>query len=146
MREHDELPRLAAAIRDECLALRVRRLNRRITRIYDAALRPHGVSTAQLNVLVALAFAGDARATDIARALALEKSTLSRNVERMVGRGWIEVVRGERASEQRLRTLPEGRRLVEDALPAWRAAQREAIAAFPPELIEALRRGDRPGA
>ena len=136
----DDLQRLARAMRRDCLAMRVRQLNRRITRLYDAALRPHGVSTAQLNVLVALALAGDARPTDIARALALEKSTLSRNLDRMVERRWIAVTPGERGTTQRLRLLPAGRRVIESAMPAWRAAQRRATAEFEPELVKALKR------
>jgi DNA-binding MarR family transcriptional regulator len=134
-----DLQQLARSIRGECMALRVRQLNRRITRIYDTALRPHGVSTAQLNVLVALALAKDARPTDIAQALALEKSTLSRNLERMVGRGWIEVLPGEQGTTQRLRLLPAGRRVIEEAMPAWRAAQRQAAAELRPDLVASLR-------
>src|SRR5581483_7001757 len=114
-----ELQRLARSVRRDCLALRVRQLSRRITRLYDAALRPHGLSTAQLNVLVALALTGQARPKDIAQALALEKSTLSRNLDRMVARGWIEVIPSERGAKQQLRLLPAGRRVVTEALPAW---------------------------
>jgi DNA-binding MarR family transcriptional regulator len=139
----DDVQQIARAMRTECLAMRVRQLNRRVTRIYDAALRPHGVSTAQLNVLVALALMSAARPTDVAHALGLEKSTLSRNLERMTARGWVAVGAGERGTEQQLRLLPAGRRVLEDALPAWRAAQRQAAAEFPMELLDALRRGER---
>jgi DNA-binding MarR family transcriptional regulator len=97
------------------------------------------VSTAQLNVLVALALASDARPTDIAQALALEKSTLSRNLERMVARGWIEVLPGEQGTTQRLRLLPAGRRILEEAMPAWRAAQRQAAAELRPDLVASLK-------
>jgi DNA-binding MarR family transcriptional regulator len=141
----DDLQAIARSMRSECLAMRVRQLNRRVTRLYDAALRPHGVSTAQLNVLAALALLGETRATDVAAALALEKSTLSRNLDRMVARGWVEVAAGQRGVGQQLRLLPAGRRVVEDALPAWRAAQRQAAAEFPAELVEALRRGEGRG-
>jgi DNA-binding MarR family transcriptional regulator len=130
-------------MRAECLAMRVRQLNRRVTRLYDKALRPHGVSTAQLNVLVAVALMDEARPTDIARALGLEKSTLSRNLTRMVEREWVEIAAGERGAEQRLRLRPAGRRLVEAALPAWRAAQRQAATELPSGLVAALT-GDAP--
>lgn len=140
----DDLQRLARSMRRDCLAMRVRQLNRRVTRMYDAALRPHGVSTAQLNVLVALALAGGARPADIAQALALEKSTLSRNLTRMAARRWVESVPAERGTAQRLRLLPAGRRVLEAALPAWRAAQRRAMAELDPELVDALRGASGP--
>ena len=72
MTSPDEVRRMAATMRRDCVGMRVRQLNRRITRLYDAALRPHGITTAQLNVLVALALMGEARAVDVAATLALE--------------------------------------------------------------------------
>jgi DNA-binding MarR family transcriptional regulator len=142
MTSAEEVRRLAATMRRDCVAMRVRQLNRRITRLYDAALRPHGVTTAQLNVLVALALAGEARATDIAGVLAIEKSTLSRNLARMAERGWISAGVGASGGGQVLRLLAPGRALLERAMPAWQAAQRQARAALEPALVDAL--GGRP--
>jgi DNA-binding MarR family transcriptional regulator len=133
-----EVRRLAATMRRDCMAMRVRQLNRRITRLYDAALRPYDVTTAQLNVHVALALAGEARATDVAAALAIEKSTLSRNLARMVERGWISVGEGGAGGGQPLRLLAPGRALLKRAMPAWQAAQRQARAALEPALVDAL--------
>ena len=133
----EEVRRLAATMRKDCVAMRVRQLNRRITRLYDAALRPYDVTTAQLNVLVALALAGEARATDIAAALAIEKSTLSRNLARMIERGWVSAGEGGRGG-QLLRLLAPGRAIVQRAMPAWQCAQREARAALEPALVAAL--------
>jgi DNA-binding MarR family transcriptional regulator len=139
----DDVRPIARAMRRDCLAMCVRRLNRRLTRVYDTALRPHGVNTAQLNLLVAIGLAGAARQSEIARALGLERSTLSRNLDRLVGQGWVEVVRGETGAGQKLRLLPAGRRLVRRAHPAWREAQRQASADIQADLIEALTRAAR---
>jgi hypothetical protein len=38
----------------ECIAVRVRLLNRVITSLYDDALRPLGITVSQLNLLVAI--------------------------------------------------------------------------------------------
>src|SRR3954471_24920921 len=92
-------------IASECLSVRVRRLGRVITRIYDAALAPHGVGIAQLNLLSAIAASGGARAVDLSRILDVEKSTLSRDLKRMEEMGWV------RAGERRVLTLtPAGSR------------------------------------
>ena len=42
----------ANLIAGQCLAVRVRLLNRTITAIYDDALRPLGLTVGQLNILV----------------------------------------------------------------------------------------------
>ena len=126
-------------MKDECLALRIRQLNRRVTRIYDAALRPHGVRSTQFNLLIALGLFDVIRASDLARALDLEKSTLSRNLKRLIERRWVTVGPGASGASQELRLTAAGRRIVERAVPAWRDAQRRAAAEINANLVEALR-------
>jgi DNA-binding MarR family transcriptional regulator len=113
-------------IATECIAVRMRSLNRIITSIYDEALRPVGAKVSQLNVLVAAAKLKLARPQDICRILQLDTSTLSRNLDRIKTRGWIEVVPGPDARAQPFRLTPAGRRLLERALPLWERAQRQA--------------------
>jgi hypothetical protein len=48
----------ARAVSGECLALRIRRVDRALSRIYDGALRPHGITIAQLGLLTATMLAG----------------------------------------------------------------------------------------
>ena len=57
----------AEVIAAECLAVRVRTLNRAVTALYDDALRPHGLRVGQLNLLVAVARMGTARPGDLCR-------------------------------------------------------------------------------
>jgi len=58
--------------------------------------------------------------------LRLDASTLSRNVERLRARGWLEVVPGEDARTQPFRLTAQGRRVLERAVPAWEQAQQQA--------------------
>ena len=74
----------------ECIAVRMRMLNRVITRLYDDALRGVGLKVSQMNILVAAAKMGTARPDEVCRRLQLDVSTLSRNVERMKARGYTE--------------------------------------------------------
>ena len=123
--ESKEVGRLIAS---ECLSVRVRRLGRVITRIYDAALAPHGVSTAQLNLLAAIAVGDGARPGDLTRLLEVEKSTLSRDLKRMDQLGWI---RSDAALPGRGRFVtltPAGSRLLIEVREAWEKAQAAAQA------------------
>jgi DNA-binding MarR family transcriptional regulator len=113
---------------EECLAARVRILNRAITALYDDALRPLGVKVSQMNILVVAAKLGVASPGRICEILHMDASTLSRNAERMVAQGWLEVVTGDDARAQPLRVTKEGARLVERAAPGWEAAQGRARA------------------
>jgi DNA-binding MarR family transcriptional regulator len=74
-------------IAQQCIAVRLRMLSRAVTRIYNQALRPYGLTTSQMNILVAISCLGEARQQDVCQALHLEKSTLSRDVVRMRRQG-----------------------------------------------------------
>lgn len=133
------LKQTADMIAQECLAVRLRMLNRVITNVYDDALRPLGVKTSQMNILVATARAGLARPAEVCHTLQLDTSTLSRNVERMKTKGWLEVVPDEDRRAQPFRLTAKGKRLVERAKPAWEKAQRKATKLLGDDAIDVLR-------
>ncbi len=111
---------------EECLAVRVRLLSRRISRLYDAALRPLGVSVAQLNLLSILEVAGSVPAGRVAELLGMEISTLSRNARIMVDEGWITVEPAERGNGRILTLTATGSSKLLEAKPAWDDAQAQA--------------------
>src|SRR4051795_13441097 len=113
-------------IAQSCVAARLRLLNRVVTNLYDDALRPLGLKVSQLNVLVVTAKLGLARPARVCDVLQLDASTLSRNVKPMQAHGWLEVVPDEDARAQPFRLTPQGKRLIEKAVPAWEEAQRRA--------------------
>src|SRR5438309_6355945 len=75
-----------------CIAVRLRRLNRVVTNLYDDALRPLGLKVSQMNLLIVGARLGVAEPSEVSRILQVDLSTLSRNLERLRARGWIEAV------------------------------------------------------
>jgi DNA-binding MarR family transcriptional regulator len=98
-------------------------LSRSISRAYDAALRPHAVTVAQLNILATVGDLGPAPSGEIAAALWMEISTLSRNVRLMAGEGWIKSDRTGRGNGRILRITDSGLEKLNEVLPAWREAQ-----------------------
>src|SRR5919108_2770699 len=137
-------------IASECVAVRLRMLNRIITNIYDNALRSLDLKVSQMNILVAAAKMGTARPTEVCEYLHLDVSTLSRNVERMKARGWLEIVPDEDGRSQPFRLTPQGRQLLEQAGPAWSEAQQQVKKVlgngFVEQLHHALKRVSQGGA
>jgi DNA-binding MarR family transcriptional regulator len=135
-------------IAGECVAVRLRMLNRVITNIYDKALRSLDLKVSQMNILVAAAKMGTARPLEVCEYLHLDVSTLSRNVERMKARGWLEVVPDEDGRSQPFQLTPRGRKLLEKAVPAWRDAQQQVTAllgdTFVHQLDRAMKRVSQP--
>ena len=123
---------------EQCLAGRLRLLNRVVTNMYDEALRPLGMKTSQLNILVATAKQGLVRPADICERLHLDASTLSRNVERMKAKGWIEVVGDEDGRAQPFRLTAKGRKLLERAKPGWDVAQKKVKNLLGSETVQTI--------
>lgn len=124
----------------ECLAVRVRLINRVISALYDEALRPHGLRISQANILAAVAHMGEARPADVSRILRLEKSTLSRDVELMKQRGWLESDPPAGGRNQTIRLTPRGKALLGRVQPSWEKAQAEAQVLIGEDGESALRR------
>lgn len=122
----------------ECIALRMRMLNRVVTNVYDEALRPLGLKVSQMNILVAAAKMGTARPAELCQRLCLDVSTLSRNVERMKARGWLEGVADNDGRAQPFRLTDEGRKLLARAIPRWTRAQSTAKAMLGRGVVELL--------
>jgi DNA-binding MarR family transcriptional regulator len=134
--------RLSAAevIAGECLAVRVRTLNRAISAVYDEALRPHGLRVGQLNLLVVVARLGTARPGDLCRILRMDKSTLSRDVEVLRRNGWLELDDAADARARPLKLSTAGEAILETVGPAWRQAQEKAEAMVGADLKPVLQR------
>ena len=138
-----ESERMQAAIdkiAEECVAVRLRMLNRVITNIYDNALRPLDLKVSQMNILVAAAKLGIARPLEVCEYLHLDVSTLSRNVERMKARDWLEVVPDEDGRSQPFQLTPQGRKLLEKAVPAWNEAQQHVTTVLGDGFVHQLNR------
>ena len=124
----------------DCIGLRLRLLNRVVTNLFDEGLRPLGLKMSQLNVLVATAKLGVAHPARVCDILQLDVSTLSRNVERMRAKHWLEVVAADDARTQPFRLTDQGRKILERAIPAWVKAQKEAVQLLGEDVVAMLDR------
>lgn len=123
---------------NDCLAYRARRLARSMTRIYNEALRPHGLSIAEMNLLVAIGSHGSAQPVDLARGMDMDKSTLSRNLRRLVRRGWVEAAENPDGRGDLVGLTEAGAGVLEAAMPAWMEAQRQAVGLLGDQAIPVL--------
>jgi DNA-binding MarR family transcriptional regulator len=125
-----------------CTCLALRRATRRVTQIYDAHLKPLDLRITQFAVLGQLA-GSDASApisiTALARRLALDRSTLGRNLRPLIKAGLIVMEGGEDRRAHTLALTEAGRALLEKAIPLWRDAQRHVSEKLGREKTRALR-------
>ena len=134
------MKRDAAEVVRDCIATRLRMANRVITKVYDDALRPLGLTVNQMSMLVVAEDRGLIRQSEVGAELRLDDSTLSRNLERMRANGWLEEAPADDARVHSYRLTEAGRDLLEKTIPAWRKAQTEAQRLLGDAGVQALRR------
>ncbi len=118
---------IAEATRTTCLATRVRQLSRIVTRVYDDALRSLGITASQFTLLTQLAQQDGITAVEIGFTLDIEKSTLSRNLKRLLALDLIVMDPPAGRRGRGLHLTPKGQAIIRDAFPVWQEAQRRAL-------------------
>jgi DNA-binding MarR family transcriptional regulator len=114
-------PRLDDIARS-CVALHVRMTARAITRAYDEAMRPSGLKTTQFVLLSALSTGAWRSVTELAERFALERTSLTRNLQLLAAEAMIEPVECKgRASVYAV--TDKGRAAIAAAIPYWQEAQ-----------------------
>ena len=127
-------------VRQTCLAMALRQATRALTQRYDAAFSAAGIRSTQFNLLVAMAQAPSVPMSRLARAVVMDRTTLTRNLAPLVRRG---LVAASGAEDQRVRSYAltaRGKQILARALPAWKAAQARILAALADEDADYLRR------
>jgi DNA-binding MarR family transcriptional regulator len=121
-----------------CVGYRVRRLSRVVSAIYDEALGPLKLKISQFGILAMLSRRGPSSAVDLCRLMMMDKSTASRNLQRMRQRRWISLVQDGAGSGQKVGLTREGAQVLQKAYPLWRKAQDEATRRLGAEGLKAL--------
>ena len=108
-----------------------------LSEIYDASLKPAGVTVAQYYLLINLSRLGSANITHWAQRVGLDRSTMVRNIKPLQARGYVETTEGR----GKVFTLTsEGKHVLELAVPLWECAQEKIQAALGDDDAQALLR------
>lgn len=120
---------IAQQMSQECVARRLRQVNRTVTRLYDEALRPYGLTVNQLNILAVILSEKQIRPGQLGQSLGMEKSTVSRTVDRMVNKGWLKITPGKDCRTQLLSVTKKGQQLLLSVAPIWDTLQAGVLTA-----------------
>jgi DNA-binding MarR family transcriptional regulator len=113
----------AATCGKQCAASNLRKASRAVTALYNASLRPAGLLITQFSILVALSAAGPLPLTRLAKALEMDRTTLTRNAAPLLRQGLTAETHGEDRRNRVLSITEKGRRALERAFPLWKGAQ-----------------------
>lgn len=110
--------------------MNLRQAARVVTGYFDEQLRPTGLRVTQLNLLMAIEVGAPPTITDLAEILAMDRTTLTRNLKLLRTRKLLD--------QSRIVLTPKGRRAAAGALPIWERAQAQITGTLGDKRWEAL--------
>ena len=106
-----------------CTNLKLRQLMRRVGQLYDLELGKTGLRGTQYSLLSYVVKLGPVRPVDLARAMKVDASTLTRNLRPLVDAGLVAIEPGPDARSRLVRATAAGRDKRQEAQRRWRVAQ-----------------------
>ena len=116
-----------------CISRKLMKCNRIVSAIFRRYYLPFGLTNSQVSILFVLAKKKRATQTELADFLSLEKSTVSRNMQRLFQNGYL-----DKESLKEIKLTKKGQALLEQIIPEWDKAMAEARTKLKKEGEQAL--------
>ena len=112
-----------AAVPRGCTNFKLRQLTRRVSQHYDRLVAASGLKTTQYSLLAHIERLGPVRPSDLAAAMAMDASTLTRNLQPLVANGWAQIGPGSDGRSRLVAITARGRAKRAEAQREWKRAQ-----------------------
>ncbi|WP_170181789.1 MarR family winged helix-turn-helix transcriptional regulator [Phreatobacter stygius] len=109
-----------------CTGVRIRKVARLVSHIFDQHLEPHGLTVTQFGLLGQLKSDDGVGIGMLAERMVMDPTSLTRTLRPLERQGFVRLAHDPRdRRHRRLHLTPEGRAVYEAARPAWLAGQRQ---------------------
>ncbi|RUP31137.1 MAG: MarR family transcriptional regulator [Curvibacter sp.] len=106
-----------------CTNFKLRRLMRQVAQHYDAQMSACGLKTTQYSLLSTVDRLGPIQPSELARSMAMDASTLTRNLRPLMDAGWLLLGPGQNARSRLVHITEAGREKRREAQALWKVAQ-----------------------
>ena len=121
-----------------CTNFKLRQLMRRVAQHYDAEMARCGLKTTQYSLLSHVLKLAPIRPGDLATAMKMDASTLTRNLRPLVDAGWVTLEAGADARSRLVHITDTGRDKRAEAQRCWKRAQLSFNETLGVERVNAL--------
>ena len=105
-----------------CPAFNIRAVSRVITQIFDDVLKPTGLQITQFSVLVGVASLESPSINQLAKALVMDRTTLTRNLKPIENQGFIRIKQGNDKRTYVVELTAKGKTAINKTMPYWEKA------------------------
>lgn len=131
--------RVLSEVETTCLCLNVRKMARVLTHHYETHLQVSDLRITQFSLLVGIALARSVPLTRLAEVLAMDRTTLARNLKPLERQQLVTVEASTEDRRVRVVTLTaQGLQKVNEALPLWKQAQTQMLSLLGSQQSQAL--------
>jgi DNA-binding MarR family transcriptional regulator len=108
-----------------CNCMNTRRASRAVTLYYDEALKPCGLTIAQLGLLRHIQGADMPTISEVAKSFRIDRTTLNRNLKPLAQVGFITIQPGEDSRTRQIAVTEAGSKAMAEGARLWDVAQTE---------------------
>ncbi len=119
--------RIVTDVGTSCLCIDLRSAAQRLTRVYDEAMAPSGISVTQFSLLHRIQTLEAPTLGRLAEATGLDRSTLGRNLRVLERQGLVRLAAGDDARTRTARLTKRGARVFAAAAPLWYQVQKQLV-------------------
>jgi DNA-binding MarR family transcriptional regulator len=110
-----------------CTCFNLRKATRAVTHLFDEALKPYGLYGTQFTLLAAISVRKSVTITELAKTLVMDRTTLTRNLNPLEKKGFVEVAPGEDKRTRVLSLTRSGKKILNETMPPWKKVQKEVV-------------------
>lgn len=103
----------------QCNCSFLRSATRALSLAYDEVLRPSGLRITQFSMLARASAVGEMSLSELADLMAMDRTTLARNLQPLEREGLVEIKVGEDRRARLVSVTPAGRKVLTNAMPLW---------------------------
>ena len=104
-----------------CINAKLRKLHRLLNSAYQSKINPFGLRGSMLSILFIIGKKKHINQKHIADALVLDQSTISRDLKKLIQKGWVKKSTGLDSRNAELELTDAGHQLLEEVAPIWEA-------------------------
>lgn len=120
----------------ECVAYNFQKTARHLAKFYRKTISLSGLQGTQFPLLLAIKLNEPVSISSLAQSLELDRTTLSRNLKRLVEKGYVVLVSEEDLRVRNIHLTESGAETLNQALPLWEKAQNKVVKQFGKENWE----------
>jgi len=110
-----------------CMSFNIKRASRIIVQHYDETLKPVGLRSTQISLLVAISLAEPVNINSISDAVGMDRTTALRNCRVLENSGYISSSSGEDKRNRILNITEKGRDILNESEEYWEKAQQDVM-------------------